>query len=498
MKPKTLGELRKSGYQPRSVKEELRANLIARIRAGKPLFEGIHGYADTVIPALERAILAGHSINLLGLRGQAKTRMARSLVQLLDEWMPVVAGSELNDDPFAPVSRYAKDLVAAKGDATPIAWMHRDDRYTEKLATPDVTVADLIGDSDPIKAANLKLDYSDERVIHFGLVPRSNRGIFVINELPDLQPRIQVALFNILQEGDVQVRGFKMRLPLDIQFVFTANPEDYTNRGAIITPLKDRIQSQILTHYPDSIELGMKITAQEMRSADGQRAMVEVPDLMRVLVERIAMEARDSEFVDRKSGVSARLAIGALESVVSAAERRALYNNEKHTMVRIGDLFAVVPAITGKIELVYEGEQEGPEKVAQHLIGLALRKTFKDYFPDPSPKRRSATAADPYAEVVTWFNENETDVLLDGDAKSYRAALDAVGGLPEVLKLQKAAVAGAERSVWMEFILHGLAEHSRIGRNHFTTGVRFGDVLSSILSDDADEEEDGSDLQGMN
>ncbi len=269
MKATTLGELKKSGYQPRTVKQELRANLIARIHAKQPLFEGIHGYEDTVIPALERAILAGHSINLLGLRGQAKTRMARSLVQLLDEWMPVVAGSELNDDPFAPVSRYAKDLIAAKGDATPIAWMHRDERYTEKLATPDVTVADLIGDSDPIKAANMKLDYSDERVIHFGLVPRSHRGIFVINELPDLQPRIQVALFNILQEGDVQVRGFKMRLPLDIQFVFTANPEDYTNRGAIITPLKDRIQSQILTHYPDSIELGMKITAQEMRSADG-------------------------------------------------------------------------------------------------------------------------------------------------------------------------------------------------------------------------------------
>ncbi|MEO5585355.1 MAG: sigma 54-interacting transcriptional regulator, partial [Flavobacteriales bacterium] len=423
----TLGQLKKSGWKPRTVKQELRANLIARIHAKQPLFEGIHGYADTVVPAMERAILAGHSINLLGLRGQAKTRMARSLVQLLDEWMPVVEGSELNDDPFAPVSRYGKDLVAAKGDATPIAWVHRDERYTEKLATPDVTVADLIGDSDPIKAANLKLDYSDERVIHFGLVPRSNRGIFVINELPDLQPRIQVALFNILQEGDVQVRGFKMRLPLDIQFIFTANPEDYTNRGAIITPLKDRIQSQILTHYPETIELGMKITAQEMRSSDEQRATVAIPDLMRVLVERIALEARDSEFVDRKSGVSARLAIGALESVVSAAERRALYNNEKHTMVRIGDLFAVVPAITGKIELVYEGEQEGPEKVAQHLIGLALRNTFKDYFPDPSPKRRTGAIADPYAEVVTWFNENETDLLLDGDDKSYRAELEAVG-----------------------------------------------------------------------
>lgn len=259
-RPTTLGELKASGWKSRSVKDELRANLIDRLRSGKPLFDGIHGYDDTVIPDMERAILARHSINLLGLRGQAKTRMARSMVELLDEWMPVVQGSELNDDPLAPISRHAKDLLAAKGDATPIAWVHRSQRYTEKLATPDVTVADLIGDSDPIKAANLKLDYGDERVIHFGLVPRSNRGIFVINELPDLQPRIQVALFNILKEGDVQIRGFKMRLPLDIQFVFTANPEDYTNRGAIITPLKDRIQSQIITHYPESTELGMKIT----------------------------------------------------------------------------------------------------------------------------------------------------------------------------------------------------------------------------------------------
>ena len=485
---KTLGELKKSGFQPRSVKEELRANLIARIRSGKPLFEGIYGYADTVVPAMERAILAGHSINLLGLRGQAKTRMARSLVQLLDEWIPIVAGSELNDDPFAPVSRFAKDLVAAKGEATPITWIHREERYTEKLATPDVTVADLIGDSDPIKAANLKLDYSDERVIHFGLVPRSNRGIFVINELPDLQPRIQVALFNILQEGDVQVRGFKMRLPLDIQFIFTANPEDYTNRGAIITPLKDRIQSQILTHYPERIELGMKITAQEARSPKEQRDTVVVPDLMRVLVERIDMEARASEFVDRKSGVSARLAIGALESLVSAAERRALYNKEKHVMARIGDLFAVVPAITGKIELVYEGEQEGPEKVAQHLISLALRNTFRQYFPDPSPKRR-ATTADPYADVVAWFDRNETDVMLGSNAQEYANGLSAVEGLNTLVDLHKGPVQAQERLLWMEFILHGLAEHSRIGRATLTAAIRFGDVLQSILSDD--ENEDG-------
>lgn len=490
--PKTLGALKKSGWKSRSVKEELRANLIARIHARQPLFEGIHGYAHTVLPALERAILAGHSINLLGLRGQAKTRMARSMVQLLDEWVPVVEGSELNDDPLAPVSRYAKDLIAAKGDATPIAWMHRDERYTEKLATPDVTVADLIGDSDPIKAANLKLDYSDERVIHFGLVPRSNRGIFVINELPDLQPRIQVALFNILQEGDVQVRGFKMRMPLDIQFVFTANPEDYTNRGAIITPLKDRIQSQILTHYPEQIELGMQITAQEVRSPQEQRDRVQVPELMRLLVERIAMEARESEFVDRKSGVSARLAIGALESLVSAAERRALYNQEASTKVRIGDLFAVVPAITGKIELVYEGEQEGPEKVAQHLISLALRKTFKEFFPDPSPQRRSAARPDPYAAVVAWFDRNETDLLLESDARTHADALSAVEGLEALTDLAKGAFPEEERALWMEFILHGLAEHSRIGRGSLSAGMRFGDVLHSLLPGtglDADDDE---------
>ncbi len=490
MKPKTIGELKKSGYKPRSVKEELRENLIERIHARKPLFEGIYGYSDTVIPALERAILAGHSINLLGLRGQAKTRMARAMVQLLDEWIPVVAGSELNDDPFAPVSRFAKDLVAAKGAATPIAWLHRDERYTEKLATPDVTVADLIGDSDPIKAANLKLDYSDERVIHFGLVPRSNRGIFVINELPDLQPRIQVALFNILQEGDVQVRGFKMRLPLDIQFIFTANPEDYTNRGAIITPLKDRIQSQILTHYPESIGTGMKITAQEARSPANQREVVKVPRLMRLLVERIALEARDSEYVDRKSGVSARLAIGAMESLVSAAERRALYNNEKSTVARISDLFAVVPAIIGKIELVYEGEQEGPEKVARHLISLALRNTFKEFFPDPSPKQR-ASVADPYADVVAWFDRNETDILLGSDAKGYAGGLTAVKGLDKLMDLHKGPVEQWERLPWMEFILHGLAEHSRIGRATLTSAIRFGDVLQSILSDDDEREGPG-------
>lgn len=493
--PTTLGELTKSGYRSRSVKEELRTNLIARIQAKRTLFEGIHGYEDTVVPALERAILAGHSINLLGLRGQAKTRMARSLVQLLDEWMPVVEGSELNDDPLAPISRYAKDLVAAKGDGTPIAWVHRNDRYTEKLATPDVTVADLIGDSDPIKAANLKLDYSDERVIHFGLVPRSHRGIFVINELPDLQPRIQVALFNILQEGDVQIRGFKLRLPLDIQFVFTANPEDYTNRGSIITPLKDRIQSQILTHYPPTIELGMRITAQEVRSPAEQATRVRVPDLVRVLIERIAMEARDSEYVDRRSGVSARLTISALESVISAAERRALRNGEARTTVRVGDLQAVVPAITGKIELVYEGEQEGPEHVAKHLLSVAVRNVFKELFPEAVKARRQGKSAaqaankDPFAELIAWFDAHEVDLLQDMPDKAYVAALDAVPGLRERVAKDHPYLKPEEVPLWMEFVLNGLAEHSRIGRNALVGSVRFGDVLGSLMSGGEEAEE---------
>jgi magnesium chelatase subunit I len=495
-RPRTLGELKKSGYRSRSVKEELRANLIERIRTKRPLFDGIHGYEDTVVPAMERAILAGHSINLLGLRGQAKTRMARSLVQLLDEWMPIVEGSEINDDPMAPISRFAKDLIAYKGEETPITWVHRDQRYTEKLATPDVTVADLIGDSDPIKAANLKLDYSDERVIHFGLVPRSHRGIFVINELPDLQPRIQVALFNILQEGDVQIRGFKLRMPLDIQFVFTANPEDYTNRGSIITPLKDRIQAQILTHYPPTIELGMRITAQEARTPAEQAARVVMPELVRVLIERIAMEARESEYVDRRSGVSARLTISALESVISAAERRGLLNGEARTVVRIGDLQAVVPAITGKIELVYEGEQEGPEQVAKHLLGLAVRNVFKELFPEAVKARRQGkttaqrSTSDPFAALIAWFDSQEMDLPADAAEKQYLSALNVVPGLKERVVQDHPYLRPEEIALWMEFVLHGLAEHSRIGRSALVGKVRFGDVLGTLLGNGKGGEEE--------
>jgi magnesium chelatase subunit I len=298
---RTLGELKKSGYQPRSVKDELRANLIEKIRRKETVFPGIYGFDDTVLPDMERAVLSRHNILLLGLRGQAKTRLARMLVHLLDEYIPVVAGSELNDDPLAPISKYAHALIAEKGDDTPIEWLHREERYVEKLATPDVSIADLVGDVDPIKAANLRLPYSDERVIHFGLIPRAHRCLFVINELPDLQARIQVSLFNVLQEGDMQIRGFKLRLPLEVAFVFTANPEDYTNRGSIITPLKDRIESQITTHYPTEISVGRRITEQEARIPADQRSRIEVPELLKILVEEIAFSARESDFVDKKS-----------------------------------------------------------------------------------------------------------------------------------------------------------------------------------------------------
>ncbi|HAH36443.1 MAG TPA: magnesium chelatase, partial [Algoriphagus sp.] len=401
---RTLGQLKAAGYQAKSIKEELRDNLIAKIKAKENVFEGIWGYEDTVIPDIERAILSRHNINLLGLRGQAKTRIARMMTLLLDEYVPVVYGSELNDDPLAPLTSYARNLIEERGDDTPITWWHRNERYTEKLATPDVSVADLIGDVDPIKAATMKLSYNDERVIHYGLVPRSHRSIFVINELPDLQARIQVALFNILQEGDIQIRGFKLRLPLDIQFVFTANPEDYTNRGSIVTPLKDRIESQIITHYPKSIEIGKKITAQEANLEGKPVENIHVPELMKDLIEQIAIEARASEYVDEKSGVSARLTISAYENMISAAERRLYMNGENKTVVRIADLIGVIPAITGKVELVYEGEQEGAGLVAYNLIGKAIRSQFVNYFPSPEEKKKSKEG-NPYVIPLAWCGE---------------------------------------------------------------------------------------------
>lgn len=487
---KTLAELKASGYSPKNIKDEIRDNLIDKLKTGTPVFEGVLGYEKTVFPEVERAILSRHNINFLGLRGQAKTRMARQLVQLLDEYIPVVAGSVIHDDPLQPISKFAKDVIAKEGDDTLIDWVHRDERYTEKLATPDVTVADLIGDVDPIKAANLKLDYADERVIHFGLIPRSHRGIFVVNELPDLQPRIQVALFNILQEGDIQIRGFKLRLPLDVMFVFTANPEDYTNRGAIITPLKDRIQSQILTHYPKSIEISASITKQEAKLTDEQRKSVEIPDLVANIIEQLAVEARNSEYVDQKSGVSARLTISAYENLASAVERRILINGEATGRARIGDILGVLPSITGKVELVYEGEQEGAKNVAFALMGKAIRSLFAQYFPDPELAKRRKNEPNPYDNVIRWFGKNDLELEADLTDKEYRAKLTQIPDLDKITDKYNPKVSEEDKLLLMEFILHGLAEYSLLSKNVLEEGLSFSDLFSTVFSmDDYDEQD---------
>ena len=490
IKLSSLGELKEISYQSRSVKQELRDNLIDALRNGQSVFKGIWGYEDTVIPDMERAILSMHNINLLGLRGQAKTRLARLMIDLLDEYIPVVKGSDLNDDPFNPLSRYARDTVEDKGDNTPITWLHRSARYTEKLATPDVSVADLIGDVDPIKAASLKLSYSDERVIHYGLIPRSHRGIFVINELPDLQARIQVALFNILQEGDIQIRGFKLRLPLDIQFVFTANPEDYTNRGSIVTPLKDRIDSQIITHYPKSIEIGRKITEQEAIIKEEQTDVVVINDIAKDLIEEIAFEARKSEYVDAKSGVSARLTISAYENLISAAERRALINGENIANVRVSDFIGVIPAITGKVELVYEGEQEGPGIVANNLVGKAIRTQFTAYFPDPEQYRKRKDKS-PYKKITDWFGDGHIlDLIDDLKEKDFAKTLDKVPGLKELIAEFHRKVDKDTRYFLMEFALHGLAEYSMLSKNLVDKGLQFKDLLSSMFTMPEGSDED--------
>ena len=377
----TLEELKSSDYENKTINQEIKSNLIARIRAKQAVFEGLFGYEDTVVPQLKKAIIAGHHINLLGLRGQAKTKIARSMVELLDEYMPIVKGSEINDNPYEPISKYARDLIDEMGDKTPISWVHRSQRFFEKLATPDVNVSDLIGDIDPIKAATLKLPYSDERVLHYGMIPRANRSIFVLNELPDLQSRIQVSLFNILQEGDVQIRGFQLRMPLDIQFVFTANPEDYTNRGSIVTPLKDRIGSQIFTHYPKSIALAREITEQEAKISPEDKENILIPNIAKDLLEEVAFTARKSEYIDSKSGVSARLTISAMENLIAAAKLRLIETATDKTTIRLVDFMSIIPSITGKVELVYEGEQEGADQVAKLLIDSAVESQFDNLFP---------------------------------------------------------------------------------------------------------------------
>ena len=484
----TFGELKKSGYKPVSVKEEIRANLITKLRNKENTFPGIIGYEESVIPDTERALLSRHNILFLGLRGQAKTRMARQVIELLNEYIPVVEGSEVNDDPLNPLSKYAKDLITQHGDETPITWLHRSERYGEKLATPDVSVADLIGDIDPIKAANLRLSFADERVIHYGIIPRSNRGIFVINEIPDLQARIQVALFNILEEGDIQIRGFKLRMPLDIMFVFTANPEDYTNRGSIVTPLKDRIESQILTHYPKTIETALEITGQEAAVSEEQLSKVSVSDLLKRLIEQIAFEARNSELVDKKSGVSARLTISAFENAVSAAERRAFINNETQTQVWISDLMGVIPSITGKIELVYEGEQEGPFQVAFNLLEKAIRTQFGIYFPNPDSlkKKRSKEAGNeenPYKSITRWFDAGHSlDIFLETKDADKTQLLYKVDGLYPLVKKYFPHANEQENALLMEFVLHGLAAYSMISKKVMEGKIAFNDLMGSMLN----------------
>jgi len=479
---KTFGELKKSGYLSKSIKDELRENLREKIKSGEPTFEGVHGFENTVIPELERAILSRHNINLLGLRGQAKTRLARKMVELLDEYIPYVTGSEINDDPFHPLSRFAKDLIAEKGDETPISWLHRSERFFEKLATPDVTVADLIGDVDPIKAANLKLSYADDRVIHFGMIPRANRCIFVINELPDLQARIQVALFNILQEGDIQIRGFKLRMPLDMQFVFTANPEDYTNRGSIVTPLKDRIGSQILTHYPPDIHTARTITTQEAKLDANQSDLVYIPSLAKDLLEQISFEARESEFIDNKSGVSARLSITAYENLLSTAERRALKSGIDKTTLRLSDFMGIIPSITGKVELVYEGEQEGAAVVAQRLINDAIHTFFPAYFPKIERLEKQGEKT-PYTDILDWFfTESGFELLDDCSDEEYKTILDDIAPLEKLIEKYQPQLEKKDCHFMKEFVLWGLVEYKKLSKDRISEGYQFRDIFGSYIS----------------
>jgi magnesium chelatase subunit I len=522
----TLGELRASGYRVLSVKDEMRANLLQALAAKQPTFPGIHGYERTVIPAIHNAILSKHDIILLGLRGQAKTRILRSLTMLLDEHVPVIDGCEINDSPYQPTCKRCRRLALEKGDELPIAWLTRAERYREKLATPDVTVADLIGDIDPIKAANQRLTYADEEVIHYGIIPRTNRGIFAINELPDLAPRIQVALLNILEERDLQIRGFPIRIPMDVVLVFSANPEDYTSRGNIITPLKDRIDSQILTHYPQKVETARRITDQEAwlhRGGVGEGVKIEVPDFARDLVESIAFVARESELVDQTSGVSARLTIAAVELLQSNLERRAAVTGDRHVYPRLADLSMVLPAITGKVEMVYEGEQQGAEVVARKLVGVALQKLFETKFPtieragvtqraerersrgygeidtedldDAFAGRRhkqkkeahreepKAASQEPaYDAILAWFAEGNRITLSDEQPfAEYFHELNRVPGLRDVAVKYVKASRDEELAFWMELVLEGMHQSLRLSREDLDSTITFQELMKFNL-----------------
>jgi magnesium chelatase subunit I len=509
-RPATLGALRSSGWRSRSVKHELRDNLIGRLRSGEPAFPGLVGYDQTVLPQVEKALLAGHDFILLGLRGQAKTRLLRGLPALLDEALPVVEGCEINDDPLAPVCTECQRRAAELGDELPVAWLPREARYHEKLATPDTSIADLIGDIDPIKAATRRLTFADPEVVHFGLVPRSNRGLFAINELPDLPARIQVGLLNLLEEGDVQIRGFPVRLRLDMLLVFSANPEDYTNRGSIITPLRDRIASQILTHYPRSLAEARTITAQEAWVARSGAVPVVVPDWLADAVEEVAIGARASEFVDQNSGVSARVPIAIMESLVSGAERRALRCGEPRAVARVADLVAATPAITGKVELVYEGEREGISKVASHLVGRAVKTVFDRHFPDalaetavkpprPPAERRGASGKTPgqpapppgsrdtplsdsvYRPILDHFRRGATvDLGDDLGTDEMLARLRAVTGLESVAEAHLPVGDDPTRAAVMELVLEGLHQSALLAKDELAGSRVYRDVFEDM------------------
>jgi magnesium chelatase subunit I len=461
---KTLGELKASGYKTVSVKDELRANLIRKLKSGEKLFQGIVGYDESVIPQLINAILAKHNTILLGLRGQAKSRIIRQLTELLDEEIPVITGSEVNDDPFHPISAYGRRTLDLHGDSMPIDWIGRDSRFVEKLATPDVTIADIIGDVDPIKAAKGGHLLSDELTIHYGLLPRANRGIFAINELPDLAGKIQVGLFNIMQEGDVQIKGYPVRLPLDVMLVFSANPEDYTARGKIITPLKDRIGTEIMTHYPAELQTAVEITRQEAWikrdgfgiSGDGNQR-VHIPDFIRETVEQIAFEARDDNRVDKHSGVSQRMPITVIESMVSNAERRALLTHEEEIVPRISDIYAAIPSMTGKMELEYEGEQIGANRIAKDLIKRATGEVFEGYF-----------VGIDFAQTVQWFDQGNN--LRLADTASGRECVRLLEAVPElvdtaVIPFDFKMADQAQVVAACEFVLEGLYAQNKISRN---------------------------------
>jgi magnesium chelatase subunit I len=479
---KTLGELADSGYRYRSVKEEIRENLLAKLKAGGTIFPGIIGYDRTVIPQVQRALLALHNFILLGLRGQAKTRLIRSLTSLLDPYIPIVEGIEVADDPVAPAFGATKRLIEVKGNDTPIRWLSREERFQEKLATPDVSIADLIGDIDPVKVMSRRLELSDEAAIHYGIIPRTNRGIFAINEIPDLQPRIQVGLLNILEEKDIQIRGFPVRIPLDLLMVFTANPEDYTNRGSIITPLKDRIDAQILTHYPHGIEDAKAITAQEawVPSLNGNEVVI--PDYMRDIVEQAVFEARESEYVDQNSGVSQRLAISFFETLHSAVEHRMVTQSRTRDIARMCDLFHCIPAMTGKMELVFKGEQEGLVNVAHRLIGQAAGKVFDHYFLPMGRKARHKIDAEPYKDITGWFEKgNHLDLSDDLPFEDYFRRLRNVDGLEGITRKHLKSPDDLHLAAGMEFALEGLVQHFLISKKYDAETVRYVDTVSEMM-----------------